>query len=154
MKPFCMKNALLLSLVINLFCFGYFVSMHVRAKSEPSATITVFRQAIRQISPQGQEAFRDAFIGNGGLILETKSAMAEKRLAVLKKIGDPDLDMKELETLMAETADLTHATQKGMQALLLQAISGLSAEDRKKLSDYLVKQKESRPDVSILGDPK
>ncbi len=150
MKPSYMKKALLFSVVLNLFFASYFFSTHFWAEQAAPATITVLRQAIRELSPQGQDAFKEAFLGNGGLILETKDAMAQKRLSMLKKIGEAEFNQEELAALMAETADLTRATQKGMQALFLQAIMDLSVEDRKKLSDSLVKNREYHTNFNIL----
>tara|TARA_A200000113_G_scaffold121338_1_gene109136 strand:+ start:576 stop:1049 length:474 start_codon:yes stop_codon:yes gene_type:complete len=131
---------LVASLALNLFFIGQFAAMRFNKAIPDQAVGSLMRGAIMQLSPEGRQKFQKAFLERSDLILESRDAMIEKRLDMLKKMGEPELSIEELNALMAETRDLASSTHKGLHALLLQTTANLSAEDRKRFSNYMIRE--------------
>lgn len=141
-KSTILFSILVLSLSANVFAISYFIGGHHLADTTETSDIsiqTVLQRGVLKLSSEGRQAFKKNFMDNGDLILAQKQLLSEKRLNLLKKIGEPNFDEHEIQKLTEETADLTSNTQKGMQALFLKTLLELSPEDRKIFSDHLVK---------------
>lgn len=134
---------LFISLVINAFLLSFLMSSHAIMPRHPMhETYGPLHGAIKSLSPEGQEVFKKSFLKNSDLILETKNLSVERRLEMIDKIAQENLDLDAINALMTEVNDLTLLSQQGLQILLSQALEELSYEDRVLLSENLKKHKD------------
>jgi uncharacterized membrane protein len=141
------KRILILSLLGNLFALGYIVGSHyVFGKilyDEPTMRIALL-QAVSKTSQEGQEQFKTLFHENADLLKKTRQTLSQQHFNILEHIARDEPDYQMIAQQLGEIEALTYDAHKGINGLLLDYVSKLSASDRKVLADALLDTAKAR----------